>query len=292
MPQCSTPIGFGKVDLRDGAAYTPDMKKAHIIVVGNEKGGTGKSTLSMHIVVALLQRGHRVASIDLDARQGTLTRYLEQRRNNADTDGLVVPEHRPILASSDPRADEARLLDTVAEFSEHNEIVLIDTPGSDHPLSRQAHSIADTLLTPLNDSLIDLDVLAKVDPATMKISKPSLYAELVWDTKKTRAMRGERAVVDWIVVRNRLSSLDARNKRDMERLLTDLSKRIGFRIAPGLKERVIYRSMFLEGLTLLDLRSGGVLGGLSISEVAARQELRSLVDALNLPVKPSASTEA
>ena len=260
------------------------MSQAHIIVVGNEKGGTGKSTISMHLIVALLNMGLSVGSIDLDARQGTLTRYLQNRKARADAAelGLKFPEHVAVPPTADRAADEARLIEALTAMIDRHDVVLMDTPGSDHYLSRLGHSYADTLVTPLNDSLVDLDVLALVEPGKMRIVRPSPYAELVWDTKKQRALRGEKAVVDWIVVRNRLSSLDARNKRDVEKLVADLARRVGFRTVPGLGERVIYRSLFLEGLTLLDLRHK-VLGiELNMSHVAARQELRTLIDALGL----------
>jgi len=260
-------------------------KRAHVIVVGNEKGGTGKSTVSMHLIVSLLERGLSVGSIDLDARQATLTRYLKNREARPDRAqlGLAMPDHIAVPPTPDPKADEARLLETFNQFANTHDVIVIDTPGSDHALSRMGHSFADTLVTPLNDSLVDLDVLGLVDPATMKIVRPSHYAEMVWETKKTRAMRGERAMVDWIVLRNRLSNLDARNKREMEKLLADLARRVGFRVIPGLGERVIYRSMFLDGLTLLDLRRKIEGFDLSMSHVAARQELRTLVEAIALP---------
>lgn len=259
-------------------------KHAHIIVVGNEKGGTGKSTVSMHLIVTLLGMGLSVGSIDIDARQATLTRYIQNRKGRKDTAelGLAVPDHVAVPPTADPAADESRLLETMQRLREAHDVVVIDTPGSDHYLSRLGHSFADTLITPLNDSLVDLDVLARVDPQTMKIVRPSHYAEMVWETKKTRAMRGEKAVVEWIVLRNRLAHLDARNKQSMEKLLADLSKRIGFRVVPGLGERVIYRSLFLEGLTLLDLRHKILGFDMNMSNVAARQELRSLVDAIGL----------
>jgi chromosome partitioning protein len=161
---------------------------------------------------------------------------------------------------------------------------VIDTPGSDTHLSRLAHTWADTLLTPLNDSFIDLDLLARIDPETLKVVRPSVYAEAVWKQRQIRSMQGARPV-DWIVMRNRLSSLAARNKRDMGTVIDSLSKRIGFRVAAGLSERVIYRELFLNGLTLLDLKrgGGGVGPSLTMSHVAARQEVRDLVAALNLP---------
>ncbi len=257
-------------------------ESAHIIVIGNEKGGTGKSTVAMHLIVSLLTLGASVGSIDLDARQATLTRYVENRRRRlAAGFALSMPDHQEVPPTADSAADEARFLEALRRQRAAHDVVVIDTPGSDHPLSRLGHSYADTLVTPLNDSFIDLDVLAKVDPDSMKISRPSHYSEMVWETKKLRALRGEKAVVDWFVLRNRLSTLDARNKRVMERLLGELAKRIGFRLVGGLNERVIYRELFLEGLTLFDLGEGSGVE-MSLSHVAARQELRRLVDSLGL----------
>ncbi len=259
--------------------------RAHVLVIGNEKGGSGKSTTALHIIVALLSDGGTVATIDLDARQGTLTplrrepRGLRQaqggRSADADARCRAMPRAiRPTRRSRFETALEPAVLG--ADF------VVIDTPGSDTHLSRLAHTWADTLLTPLNDSFIDLDLLARVDPDTLKIVRPSIYAEAVWKQRQIRSMQGARPV-DWIVMRNRLSSLAARNKRDMASVIEALAKRIGFRVAAGLSERVIYKELFLSGLTLLDLKRGGTGPSLTMSHVAARQEVRDLVASLNLP---------
>lgn len=267
-------------------------KRAHVIVVGNEKGGTGKSTVSMHLVVSLLRMGLSVGSIDLDARQATLTRYIENRGRRAlkDRPGLPMPNHAAVPPTPDAEADAARLHEILGQMAASHDVVLIDTPGSDHPLSRIGHSFADTLVTPMNDSFVDLDVLAKVDPETMRIVRPSHYAEMVWETKKQRALRGERVTMDWIVMRNRLAHIEARNRREVEKLLVELTRRVGCRMVAGLGERVIYRELFLEGLTLLDLRdkAGGI--DLTMSHVAARQELRNLVHAIGLNQLAEAAT--
>lgn len=255
------------------------MGTARIIVVGNEKGGSGKSTVAMHLIVALLTQGARVASLDLDARQATLTRYLDHRRGAGAQGRLPLPEHAALNATLDSIGDQARLIDTIGALAERSDALVIDTPGSDQPLSRTAHSYADLLVTPLNDSLIDLDPLARIDPAKRQVGHPGPYSEMVWDARKQRAMRRQKPT-EWFVLRNRLSPLDARNKREMERLLTALAQRIGFRLVPGLSERVIYRELFLEGLTLLDL--GGHRSSLTLSQVAARQELRHVVEGLGL----------
>jgi len=258
--------------------------RAHVLVIGNEKGGSGKSTTAMHIIVSLLSDGGTVATIDLDARQGTLTRYIENRAAYARRKGidLPMPMHAAVHASGD-QADEKVRFETALEPAVLGaDFVVIDTPGSDTHLSRLAHTWADTLLTPLNDSFIDLDLLARVDPDTLKVVRPSIYAEAVWKQRQIRSMQGARPV-DWVVMRNRLSSLAARNKRDMASVIEALAKRIGFRVAAGLSERVIYKELFLSGLTLLDLKRGGAGPSLTMSHVAARQEVRDLVAALNLP---------
>ena len=265
--------------------------RAHVLVIGNEKGGSGKSTTALHIAVALMGTGSRVATLDLDARQGTLSRYIENRAAYAARKGidLAMPMHASVPLSTLPErtateADEkARFEAALEPVLAAADFVIVDTPGSDTHLSRTAHVRADTLLTPLNDSFIDLDLLARIDPDTLKIVRPSFYAEAVWKQRQLRAIQGGRPV-DWVVMRNRLSSLAARNKRDMGNVIEALAKRIGFRVAAGLSERVIYKELFLSGLTLLDLKRGGSGPSLTLSHVAARQEVRDLVASLNLPV--------
>ena len=277
------------------------MSNAHIVVVGNQKGGSGKSTTSMHLIVSLLNAAYTVGSIDLDDPQATLTRYLENRRTFMDSTGieLAMPEHHlmgrsfyenPSLARSD---EETRLDACVSSLAAAHDFVVIDTPGSDSHLSRIGHSYADTLITPLNDSFIDLDLLAKVHPETYKILRPSSYAEMVWEQRKARAIR-DGGKIDWIVMRNRLASIGSRNTQAMEDVLAALSKRIGFRLAPGFGERVIFRELFLKGLTLLDLRNSDSSMRLNMSHIAARQEVRALLAAIGLTspidVKPNRST--
>jgi len=267
--------------------------RAHVLVIGNEKGGSGKSTTALHIAVALMGDDARVATLDVDARQGTLGRYIENRAAYARRKGveLSMPTHASVPASGDEADEKARFEAVLEPMLAAVDFVIIDTPGSDTHLSRLVHTYADTLLTPLNDSFIDLDLLARVDPDTLKIVRPSIYAEAVWKQRQLRAVQGGRPV-DWVVMRNRLSSIAARNKRDMAAVIEALAKRIGFRIAAGLSERVIYKELFLNGLTLLDLKRGGRGPSLTLSHVAARQEVRDLVAALNLPPPMSRAPSA
>jgi hypothetical protein len=182
-------------------------------------------------------------------------------------------------------------VETMARLAAANDFLVIDCPGSDSNLSRLGHARADTLITPMNDSFVDFDLLGRVDPQTYRIKGPSVYSEMVWESRKRRAVC-DGGEIDWIVVRNRLSHLDAKNKRRVESVLEALASRIGFRIGPGFGERVIFREMFPSGLTLLDLRDEGVDTQMSMSHVAARAEVRALVEALQLPIERIRSAAA
>ena len=256
--------------------------RPHIIVFGNTKGGTGKSTLAMHLAVALLSRGLRVATFDLDGGQGTLTRYVGNRTEYAERREVSIAlfEHHTLAPTNTLEESKTEFVRALHEVKNYD-IVVIDTPGHDNPLAQFAHTYADIIVTPINDSLIDLDVLAVVDPKKRLIQRPSHYAERVWKAKQDRAAR-DGGSIDWVVVRNRMGQLDARNKRLVGRLLNGLAKRIGFRIADGIGERVIYRELFLDGLTVEDLAALKSASSLAVSHIAARQELRSLIQTLGL----------
>jgi len=267
---------------------------ATVIVFGNEKGGSGKSTTAMHVIVGLLRLGLKVGSLDLDSRQWTLTRYLSNRAQTIKREGLALPmpQHVFLSRSERPNRDEAeaedkaRLEAVLAKLRTQVDYIVVDCPGTDTFLGRLVTSYADKLVTPVNDSFIDLDLLANVDGRSVSVQRPSVYAEMVWEQRKVRAKR-DGGNIDWVVVRNRLSSINARNKIDMGRVLEELSKRVGFRIAPGFAERVIFRELFLRGRTMLDTFEIGKSGKPRLSHIAARQEVRGLINALQLPSRAS-----
>jgi len=261
-------------------------RRPYVIVVGNEKGGTGKSTTAVNLAVALLRIGFAVGTIDLDARQRTLSRYLANRRAFAVDAGrrLPVPEHRYVERSAsgivaEAEADEAARLATTFAALSACQFIIIDTPGSDSHLSRLGHAAADTLITPINDSLVDVDVLAEIDRDKRAVVGPSVYTRMVWEQNNLRVVE-DRPPIDWVVLRNRLTHIDSRNKREIADLLDKLAHRIGFRVAPGLGERMVYREMFLTGLTVFDLSTG--VSEMTGSLLAARGEIQSLLAAIGI----------
>ncbi len=257
------------------------MTTPHRIVFANEKGGTGKSTTAVHIAVALAYQGARVAALDLDTRQKTFFRYCENRSETQRRRNTQLPGPTFDVCHGDTVEE---LEEEAARMGEGMDFLLFDTPGRDDPFARHVAASADTLVTPMNDSFVDFDLIGQVDAESFKVRKLSFYAELIWEAriKRSRAQIDEqKREMDWVVVRNRTGYTDARNKNRIDQALNELSKRVGFRAVQGLSERVVYRELFPSGLTLLDK---GHLGELGTSHLVARQELRNLVANLNLRV--------
>jgi chromosome partitioning protein len=276
------------------------VQSAHVVVLGNEKGGSGKSTTALHVAVALLKAGQRVATIDLDARQKSFTHYIENRRAWAERARITLelPTHH-CVARAESNSMEANEAQEFAEFSaaitaieRTHDVVVIDTPGADSYLMRLAHSMADTLVTPLNDSFLDFDVLATLDPTNFSVTGESHYAEMVREARRQRRLVDGR-LTDWIVVRNRLSTLASRNKRLVGDGINELSKRMGFRSIEGFAERVVYREFFPRGLTALDDLDEETLGTRpNLSHVTAREEVIALLNALCLPLSENGKRRA
>ena len=261
------------------------MIQPHFIVFANEKGGTGKSTTAVHTAVALAAGGHRVATLDLDQRQRTTTRYLENRAATIRRTGVDLPQ--PAFAVLEDQTLEG-LDAAIAALSPNVDIIVIDTPGRDDPVARAAILKADTLVTPMNDSFVDLDLIGQVHPESFKITKPSFYAELIWNSRTQRAKTTGKAV-DWVVLRNRLQHIESHNLKRVGAAMDELARRVGFRVIPGLGERVVYRELFPKGLTMLDLKQ---IGEVAMTHIAARQELREMVSGLGIPALQVAEGKA
>ena len=252
------------------------MGQPHFIVFANEKGGTGKSTTAVHTAIALAASGHRVGALDIDQRQRTMTRYLENRDATMRRLDKALP-HAAYEVLEDQT--ETGLEAAIDRLSASADVIVVDTPGRDDPIARATILRADTLVTPMNDSFVDLDLIGQVHPENFKVTKPSFYAELIWNSRTQRA-KATGKTVDWVVLRNRLQHIDSHNLRRVGAALDELARRVGFRVIPGLGERVVYRELFPKGLTLLDL---GQLGEVGMGHIAARQELREMIAGLAVP---------
>lgn len=266
------------------------VPQAHVIVIGNEKGGSGKTTVAMHLAVGLLRLGFKVGCIDLDHRQQSLGRYFANRQAWVERSKVMLPMPRfDVVMPSGAEVRAQAALEERAAFdaslstlSAECDFVVVDCPGSDVALARHAHTHADTLITPINDSLLDLDLLGQLDPVTWDLLRAGVYSRLVWELRQERR-RAHKSGIDWLVTRSRLSALADRNKRRMAEVLPKMQQVLGFRLTEGFGERVIYRYLFLWGLTVLDLAEARIDLGQTKSHQAARQEVTALLAGLWLP---------
>ncbi len=255
--------------------------------------------MAMHVIVALLKSGRRVASVDTDSRQLSLTRYLENRARWARKHGLALelPTHFSVKVGtgetvSEAEADEYAAFKAILDrLGETFDAVVIDTPANDSFRMRLSHAIADTLITPVNDSFVDLDVLGRIDPQNYAVLGSSQYSDLVRQGMRERHLSGN-GETDWVVIRNRLSTLASRNQAKVVTALKELAALLEFRVADGVSERVIFRELFPMGLTAFDTFDRATLGVRpTLSHVAARREVSELVGFLRLPVPAPAAVE-
>lgn len=262
---------------------------AHIIVFGNEKGGSGKSTAAIHVAIGLLRLGYKVGTLDLDARQGTFTDMMKNRWNFVKNTGVDLPDplHMMIDKSAADSVEEQKVEErcfmtmALEELSASCDFVVVDTPGTHSHLSLLAHEAANTLVTPVNDSMIDLSVLAKLNMESLEIEGPSAYTDMVLSTS---AHKGED--FHWIVMRNRRSHLAMKHKEEIDDVLIRMSEKFNFQYLQGFGERIIFRELYMKGLTLLDVKQAGQKAGLgsaslTMSQISARQEVRNLIAAIN-----------
>jgi chromosome partitioning protein len=254
---------------------------ARIITVANEKGGVGKSTVAFHLAVALADTGHKVLAIDLDRRQQSLTRAFTNRGGTAKRLGIRLPLPRHVVLQNQSGAGLCQELQRTAWDCD---FVVVDAAGHDSPMARRAIALADLLVSPVNSSFVDLDLLGRFHPVSNKLQGPGCFAMMVSELRQARIDAGMPAL-DWLVLQNRKRREVSKNQGQVEKALTQLAQRLDFRIGSGLFERVAYRELFLLGLTHLDLRR---IPELARTKVAAATEVMALLD--DLEIDESAGT--
>lgn len=250
----------------------------HLIVFANEKGGVGKSTLAFHTAVALADAGQKVACIDLDYAQATLSRALTNREATCRLlkTWLPMPRHTALA-----RPSGAYLSQEIARIGSDSDFILIDAAGSDTPITRRAIAMADTLVTPVGSSFADLDVLGQFDAHSLRLTRLGHFSRLVQALIAAREEM-QLSVPDWIVLPNRTRQSGSTNEAAAKQALVRLAKKAGFRLGKGLGDRVAYRELFLLGLTHVDLKR---LPSLARVKTNARREIEQVLADLRLPLE-------
>jgi len=284
------PLAQTGLEPTPASAPTPAGPSAHTIVIGGDNAGSGKSMAAVHLAISLLHRGKSVGLIDLDRGRSTAANFMAERAAWAKQERcqLLMPTVECLTEGSSEdeevsEADKEFFVRALGGFVRRFDYVVVDTPSNNNGLSELSHAQSDTLVTPLKTSGADMDMLASVDKSTKRIKSLGSYSELVWESRKERA-QSKRRSIDWIVMKS-FAPLSNGVRREGAALknLAMLSSRLGFRVVPGLSERLLYRELFHRGLTLADLRSVGDRFNLGMSHIAARQEVRGVVECLRLP---------
>lgn len=221
-----------------------------IIVASGVKGGTGKSTITLHLATYLFLSGKKISTIDYDFPQFSFTRYYENRKKNKNAS--VWEKHQCI-----------KDLTYVPEMNDQT-IYIIDTPGHYNENIIKLHKHADVIITPINDSFMDIDTIMQVEHEKWVL--PGSYYESILENKK------EKKDSLWLVVRNRSSSINSKHKQNVEIRLQELAKKLNFTPMQGFKERNIFRELFTNGLSVLDMDQNK----LAISHLAAKIEIKML----------------
>lgn len=252
------------------------QSRGHVTVFANEKGGVGKSTFAFHSCMALCNAGHKVAAIDLDHRQQTLSRALENREGTARRLKIDLPRPKHVTLGHQTGASLAQ---EIARIGWDADYIVIDAPGHDSPMARLAIAMADTLVTPVNSSFVDLDLLGQFDSITMKLKRFGNFSRLVQEMREVRDYQ-ERPPVDWVVAQNRQRKTGSHNQSRVQQALVELAPKAGFRLTEGLGERVAYRELFLLGMTVFDLK---FIPEFARAQPEARAEMEKMVEGLRLP---------
>jgi len=261
------------------------MPNAHVVVFANEKGGVGKSTLAFHCCVSLCDAGYDVTVVDLDRQQQTLARALTNRDATARSLDVDLPRPRYLVLESQ---SGALLSQEIARVGSASDFVIIDVAGSDSAIARRAIALADTLVTPVNSSFVDIDLLGCFNPVTMQLKGEGHFTRLVNELRIERQARNLKPL-DWVVMKNRVRSSERRQQSRIDQALDQLAETARFRLGIGLSERVAYRELFLFGLTHLDVKH---IPGLAKMQVRTTEEITRLIVDLALPQCPKSAKDA
>lgn len=261
---------------------------AQIIVFANEKGGVGKSTLAFHTAIFLARAGQKVLAIDLDRRQRSLERALENREATCRSLGIDLPSPQH-LALGHPSG--AMLMQEIARAGHNCQTVIIDVPGHDSPIARRAIAMADKLVTPVNPNFIDLDSVAQFNPATRKFNRLGKFAEMVSQLQSERHERG-LSKTDWMIVKNRVRRNERVQLERFNQAIDQLPAHINARLTCGLPERVAFRELFLFGLTYADCGDLPEVGAFKMQNGDAMTRLLGEMDVLDGHIAASKSGTA
>lgn len=249
-----------------------------VVTISGFKGGTGKTTVASLLGVAAVKNGMRVAGLDLDRNTRNLSSFLTIRRAAK----LQAPDHIMLMdLDHDPKSKpkHSGRLEPLIRMARMDgyDLLVIDTSSGNLSDVYEAHLLADVILTPMNESPADMHGLFA---PTGSLAAPKInYREMI-DTVRFDRRRAGLPMQRWHVVMNRISALPSKIGNTISDRVEAMSRDAGFEMVWRLRDRVAHRALALEGRTVFD---EPVDGKLTMSELAGRSEVRSLLAILEVP---------
>lgn len=188
------------------------------IVIANQKGGSGKSTITVHLAAAAEKAGNGPAVISDTDPQGTASDWFNQRKKA----GIETPRYSA-LSLADLSGRVQALGEAGASY------LFIDTAPSIGAVNADLFALADLILIPLNPTPADLRALVKGLPLVRQSGKPFQF---VLTRVRPNLRNNDGAAL----------ALDA----------------LGLVLATRMHERVIYAETFAHGKTALETDGQGV----------------------------------
>jgi cellulose biosynthesis protein BcsQ len=251
-----------------------------VVTISGFKGGTGKTTIAALLGVAAVKDGLRVASLDLDRNTRNLSSFLMLRRASR----LAAPDHVMLMdmetETRNAKPKHSGRLEPLVRMARMDgyDLLLIDTSSGNLADVYEAHLLADVILTPMNESPADMHGLFA--PVGSLAAPKVNYRDMI-ETVRFDRRRAGLPVQRWHVVMNRVSPLPSRVAAVVNSRIEALSAEAGFESVFQIRDRVAHRALALEGRSVFDETPDGRL---TMSELAGRSEVRTLLSAVTRPV--------
>lgn len=279
-----------------------------IIALGQEKGGVGKTTMSVWLADALRDKDQQTVRVmDLDSPQSALAKFYDRRRKAnerlaADERDMWVPHVVPYRPSKHPTAMgrnkenfEAVKRAVRAAKEDYCDYFILDCGGNAEEKTKLGLSFAHTILSPMPAEPMSLNTyLHGWDPEDPYAEvKPGSFTKIVRSIRTARHSAGSE--IDWIVALNK-RPVDAEDRdRHIEELIRSTGRKQDFthQTIPGCCLRKIYSVGYRFGLTAFSApdpeiyRKFGIYADLNEMD-AACAEISAIADAILHPTQERA----
>lgn len=135
-------------------------RRAKIVTFGVKKGGVGKSTTVVNIAGVAVNRGLKVAILDTDTNDSS-SAVIENRNNyrKAQKEQGVKESDLPPYIAVVKKANADTIEDDINHLAAENDLLLIDTKGTESDAFKEAVLSSDVIYLPTGVSVMDMNEL-------------------------------------------------------------------------------------------------------------------------------------